>query len=85
MINVTRWDMRLTDTAVLKALHQVTDATTQADIAASLGCHPGSLNRIIRRLKQAGWIEPLGTGRTYAGYKILYDKLPESLRMEFEA
>lgn len=81
-----RWDMRLTDLAVLKALSNLDKPTSQVAIAEGLGCHPITLNRAIQRLKAKGYVETIGDGRDkpYEGYTIYYDRLPESVRVEFQ-
>lgn len=86
MFPVSRWDMRLTDRAVLKAIASIKKPENQQTLADSLGCHERTVRRSLKRLKALGYVEILGGGNRYTPYeyKVNVEVLPDDLRSELE-
>lgn len=81
LIRVDRWDMRLTDKAILNALIKLETPCSQPDIAADLGCGVATVQRSIKRLKDLGVVKPVGSGRRipFERYEVNHDRLKEVL------
>jgi predicted transcriptional regulator len=78
-----RWDMRLTDREVLKAINGLDKPLSQEAIADSLDCGRRTVQRAIKRLKDNGILSVVGDTNP-ATYKINKDALPEALQQELQ-
>ena len=76
-----RWDMRLTERAVLKHLANLEKPKSQKQIAQELDCNHATLERTIKRLKDKG-VLTVNNEQSIARYEIHLEKLPDYLREE---
>jgi Mn-dependent DtxR family transcriptional regulator len=83
MFTHSRWDMRLTDQAMLLHLATLKTPTNMYDMAEQLGCHWRTVQTSINRLaaRQYLTIEGSGRGKPYT-YKINVDALPSDIKAE---
>jgi len=81
---IVRWDMRLTDKAILEAIHLLDEPMSQAELADHLGCSRVTVMRAINRLSTYIEKSGPGKGKPYT-YAIRYDRLPDTIRMELGA
>lgn len=81
MFQLFRWDMRLTDVAVIRAIARLEHPASQAEIAEGLGCNRKTVNRSLKRLRSIVRPEGGGRGSPYT-YSIDYEALPDDLRKE---
>jgi transcriptional antiterminator len=76
-----RWDMRLTDKEIIRAVAQLQRPCTQEELAQHLGCSRRTVIRSLKRLK--GVINAVGSGNGIPyRYEIAYHLLPDDLRTE---
>ena len=76
-----RWNMRLTDREVIRAIARLERPCSQEEIADMLGCHRHTVMRSIRRLSKVIIPQGSGSGRPFT-YAIVFDLLPDDLRRE---
>jgi predicted transcriptional regulator len=82
-----RFDMKLTDRAVITALFRLAEPCNQVDIAKNLHCGVATVSRSVARLKKSGFLTVKGGGgyRSPYEYEVNLDKLPDDLRKELES
>lgn len=84
MVN-TRWDMRLTDKEVLKAINKMTEPLTQTELAERLDCSEMTVRRAIGRLREKKFItQERSNRRVAARYEINKENLPDEVRSELQ-
>lgn len=77
-----RWDMRLTDREVLKAIYRTAQPISQAEIANHLRCSERTVQRSVMRLQKMGYLTVLGGGNRFGPYRynINIQVLPDDIR-----
>lgn len=78
-----RWDMRLTDREVLKAIRNLKKPASQEAIADELDCGRATVQRAIKRLKNQGVLSVVGDSKPSV-YEINTACLPEALQQELQ-
>lgn len=58
-----RFDMRLTDRAVLQAIEAAKFPMSYQTIAVRIGCSPSTVYKAVRRMKALGILTPIETRR----------------------
>lgn len=76
-----RWDVRLTEREVLRAIAHQDKPASQQDIADSLDCGRRTVQRAIKRLKDKGIVTVVGNSKPSL-YQVNTDQLPDAMRME---
>lgn len=78
-----RWDMRLTDRAVLMHLAGLNEPANQTALAQTLNCGVATIQRSIKRLAACGYVTPVGYGRRIPyTYSVNVDQLPDDIKAE---
>lgn len=82
-----RWDMRLTDREVLRAIHRTAQPISQAEIADQLRCCERTVNRSVQRLRALGYLEVTGGGNRFSPYtyNVNVEALPDDIRANINA
>lgn len=78
-----RFDMRLTEQAVLKEIAKLKRPTSQRRLAESLDCSVITVRRTIKRLREKGMLSKDGEREPFA-YIIHYERIPQPLRDELQ-
>lgn len=76
-----RWDVRLSEREVLKAIVSLEKPVSQRQIAESLDCGKATVERAIKRLKDKGILLVIGDTNP-AVYQVNHEVLTDSLKAE---
>lgn len=82
MMTIGRFDMRLTDTAIVQVLADANYEVTYAQLAETLDCSVMTVRRGIARLIARNWITRYGSGRRGSfTYEVQHGQLPDAVRV----
>lgn len=83
MFTISRWDMRLTDREVLKAINRLQKPLNIVSLAEILDCSERTVRRSIKRMEERKILTHIRGGhRVPSEYQVNLELVPEDVRSE---